>query len=365
MHASLVHRVAPQALGCVSSYRVMMMAVPTINSLPCYSRHARRAYRSPPRETDVRVVLTGGSSFTGYWFARALADAGHEVVAPLSGSRSSESYTGIRATRVAMLQACAQTRFDAPFGSETFLHALREAAPFDVLCHHRAERRGSAALTFDVDPVAALQANTQRLVEILHTMKEAGCGSMILTGSVFEEREGIGDVPLQPRNAFDLSKGLTSTVCDFYCRVEGIAFDRFVIATPFGPYEERGLANYLMQSWFAGKTAHVSGPRYVRDHIHIRRLASCYAQFVSETGTRGGRKIGPSGYIESLGDFARRVAQETRKRTKLLCPTSFGWHNDFDEPAIRINTTMFSTDTSTDDLALWDEYVHYYQLLRE
>jgi nucleoside-diphosphate-sugar epimerase len=260
-----------------------------------------------------------------------------------------------------MLQTCARTWFDTPFGSETFLRALREVSPFDVLCHHWADRRGSGAPTFDLDPVVALQANTQRLVDILRTMKDAGCGLMVLTGSVFEEGEGSGDLPLRARNAFDLSKGLTSAVCDFYCKQERIALDRFVIANPFGPYEERGLANYLMQTWFAGKTAHVSEPRYVRDNIHVRELASCYAHFVSESGPRGGRKMSPSGYIESLGDFARRLAQETRKRTKLRCPVSFGRQNHFVESAIRVNTTMSNVDPSIDHLALWDEYIQHYE----
>ena len=31
----------------------------------------------------MRVLLTGASSFTGAWFVHALAEAGHEVVAPL------------------------------------------------------------------------------------------------------------------------------------------------------------------------------------------------------------------------------------------------------------------------------------------
>ena len=35
----------------------------------------------------MRILLTGGSSFTGSWFARELSDAGHHVAATFRGSR--------------------------------------------------------------------------------------------------------------------------------------------------------------------------------------------------------------------------------------------------------------------------------------
>src|SRR5580700_7510514 len=104
----------------------------------------------------MRIVLTGASSFTGYWFAWALAQSGHEVIATLSGSDSADVYTGMRATRVAKLKALAHTRFDAPFGSDAFLQALRQIGSFDVLCHHWAEVRGYREPSFDA--VAALAA---------------------------------------------------------------------------------------------------------------------------------------------------------------------------------------------------------------
>jgi nucleoside-diphosphate-sugar epimerase len=37
----------------------------------------------------MKILLTGSSSFTGYWFAEALAGAGHYIVAPLRGSLDS------------------------------------------------------------------------------------------------------------------------------------------------------------------------------------------------------------------------------------------------------------------------------------
>ena len=59
--------------------------------------------RRAARGHQVRVLLTGASSFTGYWFARELAAAGHQVVAPLRGR--GQDYSGVRAERVARLAA--------------------------------------------------------------------------------------------------------------------------------------------------------------------------------------------------------------------------------------------------------------------
>ena len=49
----------------------------------------------------MRILLTGGSSFTGLWFARSLAAKGHTVVAPLKGS----DYSGLRGERVSRTAA--------------------------------------------------------------------------------------------------------------------------------------------------------------------------------------------------------------------------------------------------------------------
>ena len=65
------------------------------------------------------IFLVGGSPFTGLWFARTLAMAGHTVVAPLKGARS--SYTGLRGERVTQLRAVAEVIEACPFGSPPFI----------------------------------------------------------------------------------------------------------------------------------------------------------------------------------------------------------------------------------------------------
>jgi len=82
----------------------------------------------------VRILLTGGSSFTGLWFARSLAAKGHTVVASLRGS----DYSGLRGSRVALLRRVAEVVEDCPFGSARFLD-LAGTGSWDLLCQHAAQ----------------------------------------------------------------------------------------------------------------------------------------------------------------------------------------------------------------------------------
>ena len=56
----------------------------------------------------MKALLTGASSFSGLWFARALAERGVEVIAPLRGDLN--TYSGVRQARVRALAKSRENR---------------------------------------------------------------------------------------------------------------------------------------------------------------------------------------------------------------------------------------------------------------
>jgi UDP-glucose 4-epimerase len=306
----------------------------------------------------VNILLTGASSFTGYWFARALSEAGHRVVAPLRAPRADYA-EGVRAERVRRLAAVAEIVDDARFGGDRFLSVA--GGGFDVLCHHAARVGDYRSPDFDI--AGALGENTANLRSVLEVLARGGLRSVVLTGSVFEQNEGAGEMPLVAFSAYGLSKGLTAEVVRHRCREFGLAYAKFVISNPFGPLEEPRFCAYLIRSWKKGEVARVNTPDYVRDNIHVSLLAAAYAKFVGEAGSGKGRdKLNPSGYVETQGAFAQRFAAAMRPRLGMECAVSLASQTDFAEPLMRVNVDSAARYVGAwNEAAAWDEAAKEYR----
>jgi UDP-glucose 4-epimerase len=306
----------------------------------------------------MKILFTGGSSFTGFWFIRELAAKGHSVTAVFR--KQAEEYSDVtRRERVTLASAVSRPIHRCSFGDEKFLSLIAEGG-WDVLCHHAADVTNYKSLDFDA--IAALRNNAHKLPVVLEAMQAVGCHRVLLTGSVFERGEGAGSQGLPGFSPYGLSKTLTAETFAYYCQRAGVGLGKFVIPNPFGAFEEPRFTAYVMKSWLAGTTAVCSSPAYVRDNIHVSLLAKAYTRFAIEFPVSVYTQTNPSGYVESQGAFTLRIAKEMRSRLGLPCLVELKKQADFPEPRVRINTDIPDGDAlGWDESLSWDEMACYYQ----
>jgi UDP-glucose 4-epimerase len=305
----------------------------------------------------MHILFTGGSSFTGSWFIRELAAAGHKVTA-LFRKPLDQYPDEVRRQRIARALEVCRPVYGYGFGDDAFLVMIRNQK-FDLLCHHGADVTNYKSPDFDA--VSAVRNNTNRLPEVLTALTASDCHRVLLSGSVFEGGEGAGSQGLPNFSPYGLSKALTAQVFQYYCDRSGIGLGKFVIPNPFGPYEEPRFTAYVMKSWLAGGRPACSSPAYVRDNIHVSLLAKVYARYAGDVPTSGFSRINPSGYAESQGAFTLRLASEMRPRLRLPCPVDLPTQVDFPEPRVRINTDPPDVGAlDWNEATAWDEMADYY-----
>ncbi|UCF09851.1 MAG: NAD(P)-dependent oxidoreductase [Candidatus Bipolaricaulota bacterium] len=310
----------------------------------------------------MRILFTGASSFTGYWFVSELARRGHEVVAVLRSAPG--KYEGVRRQRVERVVGDCRAVFEGSFGDGAFLALIGSDGPWDVFCHHAAEVSNYRSPEFDA--VRAVASNTRRLPAVLAALVEQGCGRVVLTGSVFESGEGAGSEGLRAFSPYGLSKALTAQVFQYHTQALGLCLGKFVISNPFGPFEEARFTSYMVRSWYAGETPKIRTPDYVRDNIHVSLLACAYSRFVEGLGDAPGfERLAPSGYVAKQGEFARRFAAELEPRLGIPCPIELATQESFEEPRVRINIDVPDTiSLGWKEAEAWDELADYYRATR-
>lgn len=304
----------------------------------------------------MQILFTGASSFTGFWFVKELAKAGHQVTAIFRNSL--DSYTGLRKQRIELLKPYCKAIYNCEFGSETFVKAIDEFEKCDLFCHHAADVSNYKSPDFDVN--AALANNTKNLRLILEKLLKKNCHKIILTGSIFEPGEGRGSDNLPAFSPYGISKGLTAEIFKFHAEQLQMQLGKFVIPNPFGPFEEPRFTNYLMQNWMQNKVPVVNTPDYIRDNVHISLLAKAYCYFVDRL-VDNFVKFNPSGYAESQGAFCTRFADEMRKRLNHPCLFELAQQKDFAEPLMRVNTDTLH-HLQWNETQAWDELADFYRI---
>lgn len=306
----------------------------------------------------MKVLFTGASSFTGYWFVRELSAAGHDVTATFR--KPAAEYADIRAKRIERLSGACRSHHGVSFGSPEFLDLIK-SRNFDLLCHHAADVTNYKSPDFNATEATA--ANTHNLAAVLSAFKSSGGKAVLLTGSVFENDEGAGSEGLAAFSPYGLSKALTHQMFRYYAGAANLPLGKFVIPNPFGPFEEPRFTAYLIKTWAAGKPAAVQTPLYVRDNIHVSLLAKAYAKYAADVHAgRAAQRLNPSGYVESQGAFTLRFAREMKPRLGLACEVELKDQTQFTEPRVRINTDPLDAKAlGWNEGGAWDELAEYYR----
>lgn len=308
----------------------------------------------------MRILFTGISSFTGFWFARTLLDGGHEIVAPLA--RKVADYEGVRARRAELLRGRCRMVEDCPFGSDAFLREVRAAGHFDVLCHHAADVTDYKSRDFDY--LRATAANCRQARAVLGELRDRGCRVLVATGSVFEADEGAGEKPLRAFSPYGLSKTLTWQILRYEAGAAGLETRKFVIPNPVGAYEEPRFSTYLATSWLAGRVPSVKTPAYVRDNVPVTLLALAYRSLVERPHDPATAVVSrsPGFWAETQGAFAERMARALAPRLGVACPLRCEEQTVFEEPRVRIGAEPLDAGAHAwNEPAWWDELAEYYR----
>lgn len=307
----------------------------------------------------MKILFTGGSSFTGYWFIKKLVSSGHEVTAIFT-RENSKVYAPERFRRIEGVEKITKPHFGIKFGDPEFVELLKEGK-FDVLCHHAAEVSNYKNPDFDI--AGAINSNTKNIYQVFEALAATAC-KLVVTGSVFEDINKVQDnLPQKHYSGYGLSKSMSYELFLYYAKLFEVRIGKFVISNPFGAFEEKRFLNYLITGWIRGETRSVNTPLYVRDNIHVELLADYYAYFIERMATSKDSPItfAPTGYIETQGEFAARVAKEMKSRLNKDCIVANNEQTDFSEPLSLFNRDrVIEIEESFDANKAWDDLAKFY-----
>ena len=273
-----------------------------------------------------------------------------------------EAYSGVRAERVRGLAQGAEIVPDCPFGSAGLSRPRRGARLRRRFAITPPRSRNYRSPDFDV--AAALAANTLNFRETLTRMGERGLRAVVATGSVFEPDEGAGPAPRRAFSPYGLAKGLTFETLRYWGEVLGTPVSKFVIANPFGPFEEPRFVAQAVDVLGQG------GTRRGQDAELSARQHPCRSAGAGLRGFRraGGRRqglrsvFGPCGYMETQGAFAERLSRELGPRLGFDAGVDCRVQTDFNEPTARINTDIIDAAAlGWREDGAWDALAGYYR----
>lgn len=292
--------------------------------------------------------MTGVSSFTGYYIAKALVDEGCEVVGITVGSMPD---TQVKVRRIRELVNLKGNLKLVPL-SELDKEPKKL---FDVLILHGSYMVNRRRNDFDIQQAVKLTTETTK------TLVDHGSYSLVVhTGTFSEPNESLGD-DLRSFDPYSTSKSLIYEAHrDLF---DGSPLHKYVMPNPIGLLQNSNIFTSAFNEWKTGKVFHLNNPWLVRDFVPVELLASDYLGFIKRvmnSKTNQSVKRYPSLYVGTLGMMLAKVANIAKKSHDLACliEASKNQNKSEQQPRIRINTDMVDSSINNWNEELWwNEYV--------
>lgn len=247
----------------------------------------------------MNLIVTGASSFTGYWFCLYARRNGIPVTCTFTKRR--EDYSGLVKFRVESLldEGCVPI-WEATFGSSEMLSLLNSSKSSEstLAIHGAYTKNYKSDSVFRLDDAIMSNSNNLELVVESCAKKKI---SIVYSTTAFQ-----GGV-LPHKGKYGLSKLICGMLLRESCASKGVNFTEFIIANPFGPIQEGRFSNYIIDCVRTNQIPCLSDPWTIQDNILVESLARVFINTLLLNPSERPIRICPSQYLESNISFASRI----------------------------------------------------------
>jgi UDP-glucose 4-epimerase len=260
-------------------------------------------------------------------------------------TRAPGSYTGLRARRVALL--------DAPVVAGTAESGalaawVRQRRP-DLWVHHHHWMEAFRSADYDV--VHADAVGLAPLDDLVAALAEVGCRGILHSGTYFEPGEGGGTGRSTP---YGESKARVWAALCAAAQHRGVPVAKVVIPDPIGPLEnEDRLIPTLIARARAGASIELRAQDAIADHLPADALARCYVALAARLlSGESGVVVRPSGRVARLFDWFDELNRELVSKRLRLAPVAAKLAVSTQAAASLRNSETVAVDWA----AFWDWY---------
>ena len=285
------------------------------------------------------ILMTGGSSFTGFHFAQALLSQGYRLT--LTHRKQIAHYAPSYRQRIQQLAPHVRL-VNTYFGSPEFIELADQC---ELVFHHGAQTQFKTGTEREIG--AAVEQNTLGLESLLRVNNDI---EFLLSSSYYG---GLNSsVNPQLFGPYGVSKYQTDLRWHTLCARQSRPLKVLTIPNPIGAFDNHKLLAQMAGCWAKGTAFQLKTPNFIRDNIPVTALAQHIDKVIQGTGT-----LSPSGWISRMDQFAAAVAQQTADRTGWSCRII---HAPIDSPQpLCMHNRECIIPTTFDSIRFWDKTVEW------